>query len=348
MKHWKSGFFLIDRRAIPDAMVWRHPNASINDPRSATGSFNMADMCCLSAHVIKLRDISKGVLVLSGLSQFWKNRFCDPMLQGADGNVMGIHDFLCLPEPPFYCIPSAAADAVIPNPTQEDLAAGTPSSKILAKPKLLRSERSLLLVPLQAMLAKGKGIMVDDAAAPSGGVSRQRPSSRPAPSFRDVSKGLLAELGWKSSRVYLEEAGFGTYDKLATSDASFSKSKAKGKERKKKIKSLVKVWIICILRRLVFPPLLIKLLFLKLRQSVFTRPYDVVMALLLVEKGDGSVLLYHEGGQGRVVCRRTLVAPSLGQTDCRCVVVHPVDPESCHRPYSRMAPLDCSIAGQAS
>nr|GFA64165.1 hypothetical protein [Tanacetum cinerariifolium] len=33
----------------------------------------------------------------------------------------------------------------------------------------------------------GKGIMVDDAAAPSAGVSRPRPSSGPAPSFRDVS-----------------------------------------------------------------------------------------------------------------------------------------------------------------
>ncbi|GKD15616.1 hypothetical protein Tco_1200023 [Tanacetum coccineum] len=34
---------------------------------------------------------------------------------------------------------------------------------------------------------RGKGIMVDDAVAPSTGVSRLRPSSRPAPSFRDIS-----------------------------------------------------------------------------------------------------------------------------------------------------------------
>ncbi|GKG31341.1 hypothetical protein Tco_0423829, partial [Tanacetum coccineum] len=34
---------------------------------------------------------------------------------------------------------------------------------------------------------RSKGIMVDDAAVPSGGVRRQRPSSGPAPSFRDVS-----------------------------------------------------------------------------------------------------------------------------------------------------------------
>ncbi|GKC34249.1 hypothetical protein Tco_1046633, partial [Tanacetum coccineum] len=35
--------------------------------------------------------------------------------------------------------------------------------------------------------SRSKGIMVDDAAAPSGGVSRQRLSFGPAPSFRDVS-----------------------------------------------------------------------------------------------------------------------------------------------------------------
>ncbi|GKB80580.1 hypothetical protein Tco_0947475 [Tanacetum coccineum] len=69
MKHWKSGFFLVDRQAIPDAMVWRHPDATIDDPRPAAGSFNMDDVRCLSAHVIKLKDMPEGVLVLSGLSR---------------------------------------------------------------------------------------------------------------------------------------------------------------------------------------------------------------------------------------------------------------------------------------
>nr|GEV79744.1 hypothetical protein [Tanacetum cinerariifolium] len=38
------------------------------------------------------------------------------------------------------------------------------------------------------MYSRGKGIMVDDVVVPSIGVSRPRPSSRPAPSFRDVSR----------------------------------------------------------------------------------------------------------------------------------------------------------------
>ncbi|GJW14332.1 hypothetical protein Tco_0018465 [Tanacetum coccineum] len=100
MKHWKSGFFFIDRRAILNAMVWRHPDAAIDDPRPAAGSFNMADVRRLCAHVVKLRDMPEGVPTLQRLS--------------------------------FYFTPPAAADVVIPEPTPEDLAVGTPSSKIVA------------------------------------------------------------------------------------------------------------------------------------------------------------------------------------------------------------------------
>nr|GEW50251.1 hypothetical protein [Tanacetum cinerariifolium] len=84
-------------------------DAGIDNPRPTAGSFSMADVRRLSAHVIKLRDMPDGVsfiwvesclevLVLSGLSRVWKSRVCDPVLQGADENVMGIHYFLCLPE----------------------------------------------------------------------------------------------------------------------------------------------------------------------------------------------------------------------------------------------------------
>nr|GEX40191.1 zf-CCHC domain-containing protein/DUF4219 domain-containing protein/UBN2 domain-containing protein [Tanacetum cinerariifolium] len=46
-------------------------------------------------------------------------------------------------------------------------------------------------------------------------------------------------------------------------------------------------------------------------------PNHVVVALSIGEKVDGLVPS-SAAGEGRVVCRRTLVAPSLGQTDCRC------------------------------
>ncbi|GKA52828.1 hypothetical protein Tco_0746143 [Tanacetum coccineum] len=221
MKHWKSGFFFIDRRAIPDAMVWRHLDAAIDDLRPATGSFNIADVRHLSTYVVKLRDMPEGVLVLSRLSRVWKSRIYVTMLRGADGNGTGEEPYLdvrpTLQRLPFYCTPLAAADAVIPEPALEDLALGTLSSKIVAKaessqntirPNLFVGDSDVesdgdddtcikipLVTPLSYAFVNpplgnqgrssaapaskgsntqdswGKGIMVDDTIAPSGGVS---------------------------------------------------------------------------------------------------------------------------------------------------------------------------------
>ncbi|GJT93930.1 hypothetical protein Tco_1082775 [Tanacetum coccineum] len=385
----QGDWFLFAKRRAPSP---RHLNAVIDDPRPATGSFNMADVRHLSAHVIKLRDMPEGVLVLSGLRRVWKSRVCDLALRGADGNVMGIHDFLCLLE----------------WTGTEDLAVGTPSSKIVAKAEASQKRKAstsgaissyvakrtrsalpqssssttrpslfvgdddesddddddvcvkiLLVTPLCSTVvipssgnqgrssatptaegsnprdSSGKGIMVDDAATPSDGASRLRPSFRPAPSFRNVfgdathmdffpfppvlimplilrivllgimcllgrsgmlHTGLLSglsddQLAAKMSVLHcmmmshggellacyremnqshheyvlstdsrlkgyeekvaslsglelqvcaLKKQVSGLNDKLSSSDAYFAKSKAKGKERKKKIKSLTK------------------------------------------------------------------------------------------------------------
>ncbi|GJU20159.1 hypothetical protein Tco_1153501, partial [Tanacetum coccineum] len=161
---------------------------------------------------------------------------------------------------PFYCTPLVVADAVIPDPILEDLAVGTPSSKIVAKAEASQKQKAStfgatsshvakrtrsalaqssdsttqpslfvgdsddesdgdddacveipLVTPLRSIAvippsgnqgrsfaapaaegsntrdSRGRGIMVDDAAAPSGGASRPRPSFGPAPSFREVS-----------------------------------------------------------------------------------------------------------------------------------------------------------------
>ncbi|GJW61837.1 reverse transcriptase domain-containing protein [Tanacetum coccineum] len=130
MKHWKSGFFFINQRDIPDSMVWRHPGVTIDDPRPVAGSHSMADVRRLSAHVIKLRDMPEGVLVLSGLSRVWKNYVCDPVLRGANGKCAKVQQEphldvrLTLQRLPFYFTPPAAADGIIPDHTSEDLAVG--------------------------------------------------------------------------------------------------------------------------------------------------------------------------------------------------------------------------------
>nr|GEX42447.1 hypothetical protein [Tanacetum cinerariifolium] len=372
--HWKSGFFFIDRRAIPDSIIWRHPNAAINDPRPAAGSFSMADVHRLSAHVIKLSDMPKGVLVLFGLIRVWKSRVCDLVLRGVDGNGLGVDfDYIlsylfllllafivvfplfCGYRLSFYCTPPAAVDAVIPDPTPKDLAVGTPSFKILAKAEASQKRKAstsgatsshvvkctrsslaqssssttrpslfvghsddegdgdddacveiMLVTPLRfAVVILSLGNHGGSSAAPAaegsntqGGVvgnyefTHEEWDTSYRPNFGVLTKEVFKDpvvcktvvdqfptpegmvrveslfddqltrkmsvlhcmmmshgsellayyrgLNQSHHDVYLEEQVFGHNDKLSSSDASFAKSKAKGNERKKKIKSLTK------------------------------------------------------------------------------------------------------------
>ncbi|GJU27986.1 hypothetical protein Tco_1166607 [Tanacetum coccineum] len=333
----------IDRRTIPDAMVWRHPDATIDDLRHVAGSFNTVDVHRLSAHVIKLRDMSEG----------WT---------GAEVQEEPHLDVRpTLQRLPFYCTPPAAAAVVIPDPTLEDLAVGTPSSKIVAKAEAFQKRKastsgatlSHVTKRTRSALAqssssttrpslfmgdddddacggssvalaaegsnirdsRGKGVMVDDAdfftffvgpyyaTYPEDSVAgncefTQEEWDAPyRPTFGFLMKEVFKDPGvWKTivdqfptpgemvrveslsddqltakisvmhymmmshgdSRLkgYEEKVanmtGFvlqasslkkqvsGLNDKLSSSDASFAMSKAKGKERKKKIKSLTK------------------------------------------------------------------------------------------------------------
>ncbi|GJS57990.1 probable inactive receptor kinase [Tanacetum coccineum] len=89
-KLWKEKIFLIDRKAIPFHIPWRHPDSCITD-RVPT-SFNKGHIDQLKAHIVKLCDIPEGVLVRSRLSRVWRNPMCDPVLR-----LMSIYDFLCMP-----------------------------------------------------------------------------------------------------------------------------------------------------------------------------------------------------------------------------------------------------------
>ncbi|GKB78129.1 hypothetical protein Tco_0945024, partial [Tanacetum coccineum] len=107
---------------------------------------------------------------------------------------------------PFYCTPPADVDTVILDPTLADLTVGTPNVKILTKAEASQRKKASTSSVTSSHVAKrtsdddddacveiplvltpeGKGIMADDTAAQSVGVSRPRPSSGPALSFRDV------------------------------------------------------------------------------------------------------------------------------------------------------------------
>ncbi|GKC13285.1 hypothetical protein Tco_1010067 [Tanacetum coccineum] len=95
LKLWKEKFLLIDRRAIPFHMPWRHPDSCIT--YKVPTSFNQDHVDQIKVHIVKLRDIPEGVLVQSGLSRVWCNPMCDPVLRRSDNTVMSIYDFLCMP-----------------------------------------------------------------------------------------------------------------------------------------------------------------------------------------------------------------------------------------------------------
>nr|GEX48073.1 hypothetical protein [Tanacetum cinerariifolium] len=212
-----SGFFLIDRRAIPYSMVWRHTDAAIDDPRPAAGSFSIADAV--------------------------------PIEMGADGNVMGNHDFLCLPEwtgaevqeEPYFDVRSKKASisgatlSHVAKRTRSALAQsfGSTTPPILfvgdsddesdgdddacVEIPLVTPFRSASMIPssgnqgrsFTAPTAKGsntrdsqgKDIMADDATALFVGASRLRTSSGPAPLFRM----FLDDSYWPTFRVLTNE-----------------------------------------------------------------------------------------------------------------------------------------------
>ncbi|GKE67667.1 hypothetical protein Tco_1521828 [Tanacetum coccineum] len=152
MKIWKSGFFLFDRRAIPDYMSWRHPSSAIDDPKPPAGSYSQDDVRRLCAHVLKLRDIPEEVLVLSGLSRVWRSQTRDSVIKGSDGN-----------DPIDYPIHSAA---IIPTRGNQ----GGSSDPPTAEGPSTRDSR-------------GKAIMTDATNASSGDASHSWSSVGPVPSF---------------------------------------------------------------------------------------------------------------------------------------------------------------------
>ncbi|GKE46550.1 hypothetical protein Tco_1477808, partial [Tanacetum coccineum] len=148
MKDWKTGFFLTDRRAIPDYMHWRHPDSVITDPEPSAGCYDQSEVRRLSAFVVKLHDMPEGVLVLSGLIRDWKSRTRDLILRDSIGNGTKVQEELhhnkrlTLQRLPFYFTHHAAANAAIPDPTLEDLAATTPNTKVLAKAKASKKRKA--------------------------------------------------------------------------------------------------------------------------------------------------------------------------------------------------------------
>nr|GEW28067.1 dual specificity protein phosphatase 1-like [Tanacetum cinerariifolium] len=100
--------------------------------------------------------------------------------------VMGVHDFLCLRKwtgaevqeelhhdirptlqrLPFYCTSVAAVGAAIPEPTPEDLAAGTSSAKVMAKAESSKKRKALLsAVALSHVVKRTTSVMAQSSGS---------------------------------------------------------------------------------------------------------------------------------------------------------------------------------------
>ncbi|GJZ04302.1 hypothetical protein Tco_0537577 [Tanacetum coccineum] len=96
MKKWKGRFFFIDRRAIPDAMCWRHHDSDISDPAPKDG-FDEADVIALTHQSIDICGILSGLLFSAGLAITWEFPKFRPLFKDPEGNVVTMSEYLRLP-----------------------------------------------------------------------------------------------------------------------------------------------------------------------------------------------------------------------------------------------------------
>ncbi|GJU09507.1 putative CCCH-type zinc finger family protein [Tanacetum coccineum] len=73
LKKWKDKFFLVDQRAAPIAMPWRHHDSSVSDPIPKPDEYNASDIAKLREVVIPLRKPPPSILYIAGLSNVWKH-----------------------------------------------------------------------------------------------------------------------------------------------------------------------------------------------------------------------------------------------------------------------------------
>ncbi|GKB35122.1 hypothetical protein Tco_0880064 [Tanacetum coccineum] len=161
LKKWKDKFFLIDRRAIPDYLTWRHSCSCVSDDFPTDG-YDQNDVEWLCARLICLREMREEVLVRSGLSSVWfKMNIYDFMTLPSWGDAKVAEESyhlssLQLERVPSYTTAQAAKGAMIPFPTPDEIVASLPIPRLAKKSK----------GPSQ--LGQAEGTTVSDHAGKSG------------------------------------------------------------------------------------------------------------------------------------------------------------------------------------
>ncbi|GJZ66698.1 hypothetical protein Tco_0623394 [Tanacetum coccineum] len=96
LKGWKKRFFFLDRRAIPQAMAWRHHDSDIHDPLPTDG-FHASDVVTLTNQSIDIRPVPSGLLFHAGLATTWEFSGFLLVFKDTKGNVVTMSEYLRFP-----------------------------------------------------------------------------------------------------------------------------------------------------------------------------------------------------------------------------------------------------------
>ncbi|GKD34549.1 hypothetical protein Tco_1250058, partial [Tanacetum coccineum] len=192
LKKWKDKFFLIDRRAIPDYLTWRHSCSCVSDDLPSDG-YDRDDVQRLCARLIYLCEMREEVLVRSRLSSVWFNKECDPVFRSIDDNAvrLGGYNFCSLFSDAkivegshhlslslLECVPShttapASKCAIIPLHTPDEIAASLPDPRLAKNSKgpslakgVNEADLADLCVELEDSLERDKGVSTRAVSAP--------------------------------------------------------------------------------------------------------------------------------------------------------------------------------------
>ncbi|KAJ0565686.1 hypothetical protein HanIR_Chr06g0265361 [Helianthus annuus] len=90
---WKDRFFWVSDSIIPFKMVWRRPDAVLNDPEPSESELNDAFLSAIRGCPSRVRPFPEHLLVLLGVSNIWGKADRDPVLM-RNGVVMSALDFI--------------------------------------------------------------------------------------------------------------------------------------------------------------------------------------------------------------------------------------------------------------
>ncbi|KAJ0840800.1 hypothetical protein HanPSC8_Chr14g0623151 [Helianthus annuus] len=90
---WKNRFFWVSDTILPFKMVWRHPDAVLNEPEPLESDLNDAFLKAIRECPSRVHPFPEHLLVLLGVSKLWEKANRDPVLM-RDGTVMSALDFI--------------------------------------------------------------------------------------------------------------------------------------------------------------------------------------------------------------------------------------------------------------